>query len=117
MKNPASHIELLSVAFLLSYLFGTIFGLSFLLVPNGWFMLSTSLLISFLGLLSAYGLFKKKAWGRTLALITSVPGFMFLPVGTICSIYAFWVLSRPEAKALLLSPEEQGDASSSSIHS
>ena len=51
-----------------------------------------ALLLPLLQLLTAWGLFSKKKWGRMLALILSVPdGFVF-PLGTLLAVYTWWFL-------------------------
>ena len=58
-----------------------------------------------LGLSAAYGLFKRRPWGRVLAIIDSSISLISFPIGTILGAYGFWVL-LPEDAALYLSGEE-----------
>ena len=59
-------------------------------------------LIAFLslpGLVGAYGLLKRRNWGRFLVLIVSAMNLLIIPFGTALGIYAFWVLTQDEASS------------------
>jgi hypothetical protein len=45
-----------------------------------------------LQLLSAYGLFTVRRWGRVLVLLLSVLYVFIFPLGTLLAVYAWWVL-------------------------
>ncbi len=47
------------------------------------------------------GLLKHKSWSRLLALVVAVFALFSFPIGTAIAIYAFWVLTKPEASQLL----------------
>lgn len=57
-----------------------------------------------LGLSAAYGLYKRRPWGRVLALIDSTISLISFPIGTILGVYGYWVL-LPEDAALYLGGE------------
>jgi hypothetical protein len=44
------------------------------------------------GVLAGIGLLAHKKWGRILALIVALFGLINFPLGTLVSVYAFWVL-------------------------
>jgi hypothetical protein len=45
-----------------------------------------------LQLLTAYGVYAIKRWGRTLALLFSIPYVLVFPLGTLLAAYTWWVL-------------------------
>ena len=61
----------------------------------------------FLGLSAAYGLYKRRPWGRVLALIDSTISLLSFPIGTVLGAYGYWVL-LPEDAAVYLGGEEEG---------
>lgn len=59
-----------------------------------------------LGLSAAYGLYKRRPWGRVLAIIDSGVSLLSFPIGTILGAYGLWVL-LPEDAALYLGGGEE----------
>ena len=59
-----------------------------------------------LGLSAAFGLYKRRPWGRVLAIIDSTISLISFPIGTIVGAYGLWVL-LPEDAALYLSGEKE----------
>lgn len=55
-------------------------------------------------LLTAYGLFFTRRWGRTLALILSAVYVWVFPVGTLLGVYTFWFLLGEGGKSLYSKP-------------
>jgi hypothetical protein len=53
-----------------------------------------------LQLLTAYGVFTVRRWGRTLALIFSVLYVLVFPLGTLLAIYTWWVLYGDNGRQL-----------------
>lgn len=52
-----------------------------------------------LGLSAAYGLYKRRPWGRVLAIIDSGISLISFPIGTILGAYGLWVLLPADAEA------------------
>lgn len=53
--------------------------------------------LSLPGLLAAYGLFKRRNWGRYLALVLGAMNVLNVPFGTALAVYTFWVLTQDDA--------------------
>lgn len=51
-------------------------------------------------LLTAYGLFRRKRWGRLLALIFSTLYVWIVPLGTALAVYTWWFLHSEGGKRL-----------------
>jgi hypothetical protein len=51
-------------------------------------------------ILGGVGLLKGKAWARILVLVLSVFNLLDFPLGTMISLYTFWVLLHGETSAL-----------------
>ena len=49
------------------------------------------------GLAAGYGLLKRRAWGRVLAIIVAVLDLFNIPVGTAIGVYALWLLTHHHA--------------------
>ncbi len=49
------------------------------------------------GIVAGYGLLRRKAWGRILALVVGFLGLVNFPLGTAIGIYTFWVLLQDAA--------------------
>lgn len=62
-----------------------------------------------LQLLTAYGVFTLRRWGRVLALLFSALYVWLFPLGTLLAIYAWWVLYS-ESGRLLYSTVPQEEA-------
>ena len=58
-----------------------------------------------LQLLAAYGLLKRRRWGRILALIFSALYVFFFPLGTLLAIYTYWFLHSAGARRLYAKDE------------
>ena len=50
-----------------------------------------------LGLSAAYGLLRRRPWGRVLALVDSSISLLSFPVGTALGAYGYWVLLPQDA--------------------
>jgi hypothetical protein len=46
---------------------------------------------------AGYGLLRRRAWGRILALVVGFLGLVDFPLGTAIGIYTFWVLLQDSA--------------------
>ena len=59
-------------------------------------------------LLTAYGVFILRRWGRTLALLLSVLYVWVFPFGTLLAVYTWWVLFGETGRSLYnpIPPEE-----------
>jgi len=53
--------------------------------------------LSLPGLLAAYGLFKRRNWGRYLTLVLGAMNVLNVPFGTALAVYTFWVLTQDDA--------------------
>ena len=53
--------------------------------------------LSLPGLLAAYGLFKRRNWGRYLALVLGAMNVLNVPFGTALAVYTFWVMTQDDA--------------------
>lgn len=62
------------------------------------------LLPAMLQLITAYGLFTRKRWGRVIALIFSAFLFWLFPLGTGLAIYTWWFLQSERGRVLYLEP-------------
>jgi uncharacterized membrane protein (DUF2068 family) len=62
------------------------------------------LLPPILQLITAYGLFMKRRWGRALALISSAFFVWLFPLGTGLAIYTWWFLQSQSGRSLYLKP-------------
>jgi hypothetical protein len=60
-----------------------------------------------LGMSAAYGLFKRRPWGRVLAIIDSGISLISFPIGTILGTYGLWVLLPADAAEYLGCCEDQ----------
>ena len=58
------------------------------------------LVLSIPGFIGAYGLLKRRMWGRYLVLVLGAMNLVNLPFGTALGIYTFWVLLQNEAAKL-----------------
>jgi hypothetical protein len=59
------------------------------------------LLLSLPALIGGIGLLQKAPWSRMVILIVSALHLLSIPFGTALGIYGIWVLTQPEAEALL----------------
>ena len=58
-----------------------------------------------LQLLTAYGVFTIRRWGRVLALLLSVFYVLLFPLGTLLAIYTWWVLYGESGRKLYISAQ------------
>ena len=61
------------------------------------------MLISLPGLIGGIGLLKYAPWSRMLVIVLSAIELLNVPFGTALGIYGLWVLTKPQAEALLSS--------------
>lgn len=52
------------------------------------------------GIIGGYGLLKGKSWARYLVMVLAVFNLFDFPVGTILSVYTYWVLFHQESVVL-----------------
>jgi hypothetical protein len=57
-------------------------------------------ILSIPGLICAYGLFKRRSWGRYLSLVVGAINLFNIPFGTALGVYTFWALTKDEAAEL-----------------
>lgn len=53
--------------------------------------------LSLPGLVAAYGLFKRRDWGRYLAIVVGAFNVFNVPFGTALAVYTFWALTQDDA--------------------
>lgn len=63
------------------------------------------LVLSLPSLILGYGLYHFRPWARILGIVLAAIHLLNVPVGTLISIYAFWVLLKPETAALFERPQ------------
>ncbi|MGB9612116.1 MAG: hypothetical protein ACPL7M_14190, partial [Bryobacteraceae bacterium] len=63
------------------------------------------LVLSLPSLILGYGLYNFRPWARILGIVLAAIHLLNVPVGTLISIYAFWVLLKPETAALFERPQ------------
>jgi hypothetical protein len=68
-----------------------------ILVMVGTFVAVLMTALSLPGMAAGYGLLRRRAWGRILAILVLLVGLVNVPVGTILGIYGLWVLFQGEA--------------------
>ena len=56
-----------------------------------------ALLLGIPGIVAGYGLLRRRAWGRILAMVVGFLGLVNFPLGTAIGIYTFWVLLQNAA--------------------
>jgi uncharacterized membrane protein (DUF2068 family) len=52
-----------------------------------------------------FGLYNLRPWARILGLVLAAIHLLNVPLGTIVSVYAFWVLLNPQTEALFRRPQ------------
>jgi len=52
------------------------------------------------GIVGGYGLLKGKSWARYLVMVLAVFNLFDFPIGTILSLYTYWVLFHQESSVL-----------------
>jgi len=58
------------------------------------------LVLSLPSLILGFGLYHYRPWARILGLVLAAFNLLNVPFGTIVSLYAFWILLKPETEAL-----------------
>lgn len=58
------------------------------------------LVLSLPTLILGFGLYNLRPWARILGIVLAAIHLLNVPVGTIISVYAFWVLLNPQTEAL-----------------
>ena len=58
-------------------------------------------------LVLGYGLMNLRPWARVMGLVLAALNLLNVPIGTAISLYAFWVLLKPETEALFKQPPAQ----------
>jgi uncharacterized protein (TIGR03382 family) len=58
------------------------------------------LVLALLLLFTAYGLFRRRRWGRILALIVACLFIWLFPLGTLLAVYTWWFMHSEGAKQL-----------------
>jgi len=66
------------------------------------------------GLIAAYGLLKRRPWGRVLGLIMGAFDLLNFPLGTALGVYTFWALLSDEAHRAFSSRSRTRSRSASS---
>jgi len=51
-------------------------------------------------LILGYGLMNFRPWARILGIVLAALNLLNVPIGTAVSLYAFWVLLKPETEAM-----------------
>jgi hypothetical protein len=63
------------------------------------------LVLSLPSLILGFGLYNRRPWSRILGLILAGLNLLAVPIGTIISLYAFWILLKPETEQILREPD------------
>lgn len=63
------------------------------------------LVLSLPSLILGFGLYNLRPWARILGIVLAAIHLFNVPVGTILSVYAFWVLLNPQTEALFRRPQ------------
>jgi hypothetical protein len=58
-------------------------------------------------LVLGYGLMNLRPWARVMGIVLAALNLLNVPIGTAISLYAFWVLLKPETEALFKQPPAQ----------
>lgn len=58
------------------------------------------LVLSLPSLILGFGLYNLRPWARILGLVLAAIHLLNVPIGTVISLYAFWVLLKPETEGL-----------------
>lgn len=117
------YIKLLALVFLLFGIFGSISGIIILItyqttiLENSWikeYLLENetkeyrgilNLIFYFPLLITSFGIYAKKIWGRTLGIVWSALNVALFPYGTILALYSLWVLLNKKTKRLFNVPD------------
>lgn len=63
------------------------------------------LVLSLPSLILGFGLYHLRPWARILGIVLAVIHLFNVPLGTLISVYAFWVLLNPQTEALFRRPQ------------
>lgn len=63
-------------------------------------IVSVLVVLSLPCLILGYGLLNLRPWSRILGIVLAALNLLNMPIGTIVSLYALWVLLKPETEAL-----------------
>lgn len=63
------------------------------------FIAAVLLTLSLVNLAVGYGLWRVQPWGRTGAIVLSIVGLLFFPIGTVIGAIILWYLLKPEVAA------------------
>ncbi len=63
------------------------------------------LVLSLPSLILGFGLYNLRPWARILGIVLAAIHLLNVPLGTIISVYAFWVLLNPQTEALFRRPQ------------
>lgn len=63
------------------------------------------LVLSLPSLILGFGLYNLRPWARILGIVLAAIHLFNVPVGTIISVYAFWVLLNPQVEVLFRRPQ------------
>ena len=64
------------------------------------FLMGLSFLFCIPGIIAGFGLLKLRKWARILTIVLAFLGLFNIPVGTLISVYALWVLFNGETDYL-----------------
>lgn len=67
-------------------------------------LLGVILVVSLPCLILGFGLLQLRPWARILGIVLAAINLLNVPFGTAISLYAFWVLLKPETEALFKQP-------------
>ncbi|MGB9181096.1 MAG: hypothetical protein WCB68_17825 [Pyrinomonadaceae bacterium] len=65
-----------------------------------------SLVFGAIDLTAAYGILKRKPWGKTMGIVASIPALLGVPLGTALGIYALWFFNGV-GKSYYEKPQQQ----------
>lgn len=66
-------------------------------------ILGVIVILSLPCLILGYGLLNFRPWARILGIVLAALNLLNVPFGTVLSLYAFWILLKPETEALFRS--------------
>lgn len=66
-------------------------------------ILGVIVILSLSCLILGYGLLNFRPWARILGIVLAALNLLNVPFGTVLSLYAFWILLKPETEALFRS--------------
>lgn len=63
-------------------------------------IITVILVMSLPCLVLGFGLYYLRPWARILGLVLAAINLLHVPIGTVVSLYSFWVLLKPETEAM-----------------